>query len=261
MLQGDTRCNSTCCRQCCTVCPHPNGSNDTGCHATFPRDNPKNGWAINAGEGVENQEIRDKLEANQIYELIENEIAPLYYTRDKNGIPMEWINRVKQSIYDVGKNFNIHRMLNDYCEKFYIPASKKINAIFSDNYKKLKEITEFDKTIYENWDKLKFLDVNLGLEENSLLNSGDTVNIKAKIDTGNIDPKFLRVEIMYRYNDNDYKIIPLEISEKQENIINYAGDLKVEASGKQYVNLRIRPIFENLKTIPKVKWYYQTEEK
>lgn len=223
--------------------------------------NPKNGWAINAGENVENQEIRDKLEANQIYDLIENEIAPLYYTRDKNGIPMQWVNMIKQSIYDVGKNFNIHRMLNDYCEKFYIPASKKINTITADNYKKLKEITKFDKTIYENWDKINFVKVNLGLEENSVLSSGETVTVKTEIDVANIDTQYLKVEVMYRYNRNDYSIIPLEMVGKKDSIVSYSGNIQVKSSGKQFINLRIRPDFENIKTLPKVKWYFQTEAK
>ncbi len=223
--------------------------------------NPKNGWAIDAGEGVQDQEIRDRLEANQIYDLIENEIAPLYYSRDKNGIPMQWVEMMKQSIYDVGKDFNIHRMLNGYCEKFYIPAVKKIKTISDNNYKKLKEITEFDKVIYENWDKIKFIEANLGISDNSILKSGENIKIRAKIDTAGVDLKYLAVEIMYRYDENNYKIIKMNAGNRKENIVDFNGELKIEASGKQFINIRIRPVFEDLKTIPMIKWYFNTEDK
>ncbi len=222
--------------------------------------NGKNGWAIDAGETVTEQEIRDKLEANQIYDLIENEIAPLYYSRDKNGIPMQWIDMMKKSIYDVGKGFNIHRMLNDYCEKFYIPAVNKIKTLSENDYKKLKELTEFEKNVTENWDKIKFIDVKLDIDKNTVLKSGDKISAEAKIDIADINENHLSLEIIYRINEEDYKIIKMQKDKKEKNIITFKTEFPLEASGKQSINLRIRPIFENIKTLPMIKWYFKMEE-
>ncbi len=83
--------------------------------------NGKNGWAITAGEGVTNLQERNRAEAGQIYDLLEGAITVLYYTRNKEGLPVEWVSMMKESIYSVYKNFNIGRMLKDYVEKIYTP--------------------------------------------------------------------------------------------------------------------------------------------
>ena len=215
---------------------------------------PENGWAIDAGENVENQEIRDRLEANQIYDVIENEIRELYYAKDKNGLPKRWIAMMKRSMHDVGKDFNIHRMLDDYCNKFYLPASKKLSIIAENSFEKLKEITEFSRVIGENWESIKFVDVDFGMNE-AMINSGDSIKVLAKIEVPNIDENYLSVEVFYKYNDKNYEIVKLQPEDKNENIITYKGDVKIIASGNQYLNIRIRPIYKDLKILPLIKWY------
>ncbi len=84
--------------------------------------NGKNGWAITSGEGIMDSSLRGKAEAKQIYELLENTITKLFYTRDNSGLPGGWISMMKESIYSVYKDFNIGRMLGEYVEKFYLPV-------------------------------------------------------------------------------------------------------------------------------------------
>ena len=81
------------------------------------------------------------------------------------------------------------------------------------------------------------------------------------IDTAGVDLKYLAVEIMYRYDENNYKIIKMNVGNREKNTVDFKGELKIEASGKQSINIRIRPVFENLKSIPMIKWYFNTEDK
>jgi len=74
----------------------------------------ENGWAITAGENFENAEIRDQKDAEQIYQLLESQIMPMYYENRK-----KWNDMMRNSIQNVTKNFNMQRMLNEYTEKFY----------------------------------------------------------------------------------------------------------------------------------------------
>ena len=85
--------------------------------------NGKNGWAIKAHEG-EDPELQDAHDALEIYKLLEEEIIPLYYNRDLDDVPNEWMHVVKESMRSVIPNFCSERMMKQYIEKLYIPAMK-----------------------------------------------------------------------------------------------------------------------------------------
>ena len=85
--------------------------------------NGKNGWAIKAHEG-EDPELQDAHDALEIYKLLEEEIIPLYYKRDLDDVPIEWLQVVKESMRSVIPNFCSERMMKQYIEELYIPAMK-----------------------------------------------------------------------------------------------------------------------------------------
>jgi len=86
--------------------------------------NGKNGWAIGEEREYSNQEEQDWNDAQSLYQLLEHEIAPRYYEgRDANGVPTAWVQTCKESIATVAPAFSFRRMLTDYVEQFYLPAS------------------------------------------------------------------------------------------------------------------------------------------
>lgn len=85
-----------------------------------------NGWAINEREPIElggDPLARDEADALSLYDIIESEIAPLYYRRDVDGVPRGWIRVMKHAIRTGGMNFSSRRMLKDYVERYYAPAA------------------------------------------------------------------------------------------------------------------------------------------
>lgn len=85
--------------------------------------NGKNGWAIN-GRQFSKQSQQDKHDAAQIYRLLEDEIAPMFYARDKSGLPRKWIAMMVESMRSVCSQFNTHRMVAEYWKKYYTKAQK-----------------------------------------------------------------------------------------------------------------------------------------
>jgi len=81
--------------------------------------NGTNGWAIGKDESIEDPNIQDKLDAESLYQILENEIIPAFYNRDENGIPKEWIKRIRYSIATITYFFNTNRMVREYAEKYY----------------------------------------------------------------------------------------------------------------------------------------------
>jgi starch phosphorylase len=84
--------------------------------------NGQNGWAIGEDREFYNEVEQDEVDSQSLYRLLEEEIVPLYYTRDENGLPIEWIGKMKNSMESIISCFNTYRMLQEYVEKMYLPA-------------------------------------------------------------------------------------------------------------------------------------------
>jgi glycogen phosphorylase len=84
--------------------------------------NGSNGWAIHKGETSCNSTDQDKADADELYNLLENDIIPLYYAHDRNGIPHRWIQVIKEAIRSCAPSFSSRRMLKEYIEQMYLPA-------------------------------------------------------------------------------------------------------------------------------------------
>lgn len=87
--------------------------------------NPDAGWTIGEGREFPNPDQQDYEDSQSLYELLETKIVPLYYQRDPNGIPHEWIKHMKASIAAVVPRFSTARMVRDYTEEAYLPAAKR----------------------------------------------------------------------------------------------------------------------------------------
>jgi len=81
--------------------------------------NGANGWAIGKDESVEDPNIQDKIDAESLYQTLENEIIPAFYERDENGIPRGWVKKIRNSIATITHFFNTNRMVREYVEKYY----------------------------------------------------------------------------------------------------------------------------------------------
>ena len=90
---------------------------------------PGIGWAIGTGEEYEDQNYQDEVDAKSCYDLLEHEIIPLFNDRDSNGLPQKWIGRMKAAIRTICPKFNSTRMIHEYCERFYLPASEQYRKL------------------------------------------------------------------------------------------------------------------------------------
>jgi starch phosphorylase len=83
-----------------------------------------NGWAIPLAPDTEDLEVQDAHDAEAMFRVLEEEIVPLYYTRDAGGVPQGWADRMRNAIRVAGSQFTARRMLIDYTERYYAPAMR-----------------------------------------------------------------------------------------------------------------------------------------
>lgn len=87
--------------------------------------NGHNGWAIGDETDYENHDLQDQMDAESLYNTLENEIIPLYYDRSSGNLPVEWIARMKESIRTLAPQFSMRRMIKDYANDLYFPLIDK----------------------------------------------------------------------------------------------------------------------------------------
>jgi starch phosphorylase len=90
-----------------------------------------NGFAIGAGRTHSNPDIHDQRDGDDLYRVLREQVIPLYYERDRDGLPIGWIKRMKRTIRTLGWRFNADRMVMDYTLKCYIPAAGGRSSDFS----------------------------------------------------------------------------------------------------------------------------------
>jgi glycogen phosphorylase len=82
-----------------------------------------NGFAIGKGRTHSNLDVHDRRDGDDLYRVLDEEVIPLYYQRDRDGLPRGWIQRMKRTIRTLGWRFNADRMVMDYSQKCYVPAA------------------------------------------------------------------------------------------------------------------------------------------
>jgi len=224
------------------------------------RPDADNGWCIGRGEEYDDIEYQDQVEANSLYEILENEIIPMFYKRGKDGIPHEWTRKIKTAMMTLCPVFNTSRMVMEYTEKFYKPAGLNSAAIISDGYKKAKEISRWKQEIQGKWDKVKILDIIA--EKYKDIKVGDGLHVTAVVDSAGIDKNSVLCEIYYGYDRGEEELadissVKMEHKEDKDGKMVFEGIIKPGSSGKVNYTVRVLPFNPglNVKFIPGlIKW-------
>lgn len=113
---------------------------------------PELGWAISgavAGEGP----AADAADAIHLYELLENEVVPLFYERDADGIPRGWTTRMRASMSRLTPRFAARRMLSDYIDQAYLPAATRFDRRVSGV---ALDLACWEKSLRDGWHQIRF---------------------------------------------------------------------------------------------------------
>ncbi|MCR5850014.1 MAG: alpha-glucan family phosphorylase [Bacteroidaceae bacterium] len=221
------------------------------------------GWALTEKRTYQNQEYQDRLDAATIYSLLENEIVPLYYNKDKKGISKGWIAVIKNSIAKIAPHYTMKRQLDDYYEKFYNKEAKRFHALAKDNYRLAKEIALWKENVTERWDAINVVSINRNEDfTNACLDAGKKYNIEVVIDEAGLDDA-IGLELVTLTTDKDgqdhvYKVHPLTLKGREGNKYTFVASLGMDDAGSFKVCYRMYPKNKNLphrQDFCYVKWF------
>jgi len=186
------------------------------------------GWALPQERTYENQEFQNQLDAEMIYEMLENEIVPMFYKRDENGIPRQWIQFIKKSIAQIAPEFTTARMLDDYIDRFYSKLASRKHILKADDYQKTKEISVWKKRMIYNWESIKILELQVPEDDNNQLIVGQKYYGKVVIDLNMIAPENIGIELIIIERANGKEKIQEKIDLKLEKIENRIATYSID---------------------------------
>jgi glycogen phosphorylase len=213
-------------------------------------DYVRTGWAIGHGEMYDDPNYQDEIEANALYDILEKEVIPLFYNRDVDGLPRHWIDKMKDAIRLNCPFFNTARMVREYAQRAYFPASDRFYTLTTDNYAPAKELAAWKETLTAHWYDIKIKDVNVSAEADIKVNQ--TVNVKAKVDLATLTNNDVQVELYQGAINADGEIIhgvPVVMDyqgEDKDGLSIYTADILYNTSGLQGLSLRVLPKHKDL---------------
>jgi starch phosphorylase len=202
------------------------------------------GWAVGRGEEYEDPGLQDEVEGKALYDLLEREIIPLFYTRGMDGLPREWIRRMKASMREVGKGFSAHRMLTEYTQSFYAPALAKAEAFRAESCGLCRELASYREKLQSNWDELEIEELN-SLSA-SILKVGEKITLTAKVNLSGMEPDEVGVELYYGNLSSEGEIeeprrLPMRHCGTDDEAAVYCAEIVCDRTGRQGYTVRVLP--------------------
>ncbi len=214
---------------------------------------PEIGWAIGNGETYDDPEYQDSVESSAVYDLLEDDIIPMFYDRNHTALPRRWIAKVKASMSTVCPTFNTVRMVHEYAERFYIPCRQNYEKLVADNGAQARELSAWKQKVRENWPKVQFVtsENHLPAEEHIGVRSTVTAHVKL----GALSPDDVWVEIYHGAVDDEGEIVngdytPMAfLKTLPDGTHEFEGMLSFGASGLRGYTLRITPHHPAMNTV------------
>jgi starch phosphorylase len=159
-----------------------------------------NGWAIGAGEEYTDLPYQDDVESRAIYDLLEQEIVPLFYNRSSDGLPRGWLNIMKRSMTTVCPFFNTNRMVQEYVESCYWPSDRRFTQLTADHLKRANELARWRQRLALGWGQVRVESVDArGVDS---LHVGEEMDVKAKVTLGGFSPDDVEVQLFHGVVDS-----------------------------------------------------------
>ena len=207
------------------------------------------GWALTEKRTYQNQGYQDQLDAATIYGLLENEIVPLYYNRDKKGISKGWIKVIKNSIAQIAPHYTMKRQLDDYYEKFYNKEAKRFKEIAKDDYRLAKEIAQWKETVAERWDAINVVSAEWDFPSTGA-EAGQKYSLKYVINEQGLDDAvgLEKVNIFINKDGEErvFNIEPLKMTGHDGNNYTFEATLAPQQFGQYKSAVRMYPKNKNL---------------
>ena len=208
------------------------------------------GWALPEKRTYENQAYQDQLDAATIYGLLENDIIPMYYNRNKKGYSADWVKVIKNSISTIAPHYTMKRQLDDYFDRFYNREALRFKKLQENDYRLAKDIALWKETVAERWDEIHVVS-----KDTSLLDTGGETGkeytMRYVIDEQGLDDavglELVSLKSNTSKDDHEvYSVRPFKVKGHEGNLYTFEAVIEPDVAGAFRSCVRMYPKNVNL---------------
>jgi starch phosphorylase len=211
--------------------------------------NGDNGWAITPHGSAFDRAYRDREEGEELLDILEKQVIPLYYRRDGYGYSEGWVNRSKSSMKTILPRFNSQRMVMDYVRKYYAPARKQHLVMEGNNFERARELAAWRQKLERCWPQVRARRIDAAAEA---LRSGEAMPVRVAVYLDGLNAEDVMVECLVGRESESGEFIKLDshIFTPGERIDSgetvFTLDLQPRLPGLQYYHIRLFPFHHAL---------------
>ena len=204
------------------------------------------GWALKEEKTYVNQQFQDELDAETLYNILEDEIIPAFYDRGNDNVPHTWIRYVKNTISGIAPHFTMKRQLDDYYRKYYYNLAERSALLKADDNAAMRRLASWKFKMKRNWDGIEVVDVILPNPTNQAINLGDIFTAELVLNLGDIAPDDIMIEMIIGQKTEDQMVEPqsireLKLTEVDGNLAHYVIEIETSLAGVFDFAFRITP--------------------
>ena len=204
-----------------------------------------NGWAIPSADDDADVGRRDQREGTSLFGLLEREIVPLFYDRDAHGVPVQWINKMKDNWSSLGPFVTAARMVRDYTCELYEPAAASATTMFGDSAARGKALSHWKQHVLGAWADVKVVDLDI---DTDAAHEGDERPVRARVELGGLDAGEVTVQALHGPIDSEGSFVttPATITLQPTGDGAFEGTYAVGEAGPYGVTVRAVPHHDDL---------------
>jgi starch phosphorylase len=213
--------------------------------------NGNNGWAIGAEIESGTVEFQNDVDTSSLYQLLENQIIPLYYAKPDGKLPLAWLQLMRESIRSVTPVFNTHRMVKEYTERLYLPAARSHEDFARENCGAATQLSQWKSKMRKDWPQVRVQDVQVANQDRQNIPVGESLQVSAHVHLGGVDPQHVRVEAYHGEAENggikNPTVTALNASgQNGDGSYIYHGAVPASESGAYGFSVRVVPTHPHL---------------
>ncbi|MFO7978375.1 MAG: alpha-glucan family phosphorylase [Bacteroidales bacterium] len=223
---------------------------------------PEAGWALKEEKTFDNQALQDELDAASLYNTLENEIIPKFYNRDKNQLPTQWVQWIKNCIAQIAPHYANKRMLDDYFKLFYNKLFERSGKLNANNYQLAREMAYWKYKVSRAWDSIEVESMNLMNTSDKSLLLGESFKAEITLDLNEISHTDFGLEVVFiqktfEGEDEIVAVMPMHPVKQENDLITFSGEVPANRTGVFKYAFRMFPLHPDMphrQDFPILKW-------
>ncbi len=209
----------------------------------------ENGWAISSAEYIDDDNRRDELEANSLFDLLEREVIPRYYDLYEGRVPRRWVRRVKHTLAGLGPFVTASRMVKDYTTALYEPAAAHVDRMSAEQYRRARQLADWKERVNEAWHGVHVDSVE---SDSAITGIGDERSVDAIVSLGTLSGDDVEVQLVHGIvGQGDElespRITAMSEVERTDDVhLRYRGAFGCEQAGRYGFTVRVVPSHPDL---------------